>query len=68
MGPSQSQLRLLSPEDRVLYKKWLRRGLLFYSSIVALLVVAVFVNHILTAASSDVAGDTMHTTAIAARK
>ena len=67
MGPSHSQLRLLSPEDRILYKKWLRRSLLFYSTALALLVVAVAANNLLTSTSPDLAGD-MHTAAIAARK
>jgi hypothetical protein len=68
MGPSQSQLRLLSPEDRILYKKWLRGGLLFYSSAMAILVLAAVVNHMITAAPSDVADEPMHTAAIASKK
>jgi hypothetical protein len=68
MGPSQSQFRLLSPEDRIVYKQWLRGGLLFYGSLLALLVFAAIANHSLTAAPSNVAGDTVHTAAISARK
>lgn len=68
MGPSQSQLRLLSPEDRIVYKKWLRRSLLFYSSIMALLICAGYVNHIVAPAPSDVAGDPMHTAAMTVKK
>lgn len=68
MIPSQSQLRLLSPEDRVVYKQWLRRGLLFYCSMTVLLILAAFVNQVFTAAPSDVAGDTIRTAAISARK
>ncbi len=68
MIPSQSQLRLLTPEDRVIYKRWLRRGALFYGSMMALLIVAAFANHVFTAMPSDVAGDKMHTAAISARK
>lgn len=68
MGPSQSQLSLLSPEDRILYKQWLRRGLLLYGSLMALLLVAALANTIFTAAPSNVAGDTMHTAAMTARK
>ena len=67
MGPSQSQLRFLSPEDRIIYKKWLRRSVMFYSTALALLVLAVAVNHLFTSTASDLAGD-MHTAAIAARK
>jgi hypothetical protein len=68
MGPSQSQLRLLSPEDRIVYKQWLRRSLLFYASAMALLILAALANHVFTAPPSDVAGDTMRTAAISARK
>jgi hypothetical protein len=68
MGPSQSQLRLLSPEDRVLYRKWLRGCLLLYSSAAALLVFAAFANHLFTSMPSEVAGEPMHTAAIAAKK
>jgi hypothetical protein len=68
MGPSQSQLRLLSPEDRIVYKQWFRRGLLFYGSLMVLLLFAAFANRIFTAAPSNVAGDTMHTAAISGRR
>jgi hypothetical protein len=68
MGPSHRQLKLLSPEDRIVYKQWLRRGLWFYGSLTALLIVAAFANHVFTAMPSDVAGDPMHTAAISARK
>jgi hypothetical protein len=68
MGPSQNQLRLLSPEDRILYKKWLRGGLLFYSSVMALMVFAAVANHIFTPVSSDIAGDPMQTAAIASKR
>ena len=67
MGPSQSQLRFLSPEDRIIYKKWLRRSVMFYSTALVLLVLAVAVNHLFTSTSSGLAGD-MHTAAIAAKK
>lgn len=68
MGRSVSQLRLLSPEDRIIYKKWLRRSLMFYSTALALLVLAVVANHVLISPSSDVAGDNMQTAAVSARK
>ena len=66
MGPSQSQLRLLSPEDRIIYKKWLRRSVVFYGAALTILVLVVAANH-LFASSTDSAGD-MHTAAITARK
>jgi len=70
MGPSASQLRLLSPEDRIVYKKWLRRSLMFYGTALALLAFAAVANHILAPPSSDVAGDgdSMQTAAITATK
>ena len=67
MGPSQSQLRFLSPEDRNIYKKWLRRSVIFYGTALVLLVLAVAANHLLTSTSPDLAGD-IHTAAIATRK
>jgi hypothetical protein len=63
MGPSLGQLRLLSPEDRTIYKKWLRRCVMFYSAALALLVIAVAANHIFSPVSEDV-----RTAAITARK
>ena len=66
MGPSQRQLKLLSAEDRIVYKQWLRRGLLFYSSAMALLILAAFASRVV--APPEVAGDTMHTAAISAKK
>jgi hypothetical protein len=68
MGPSLSQLRLLSPEDRILCKKWLRGGLLFYGSVMALMVLATVTSHMITSAPSDMAGEPMHTAAIASKK
>jgi hypothetical protein len=68
MGPSQSQLRLLSPEDRIQYKKWLRGGLLIYGSLMAALVFATVASHIFTPVSSDVAGEPLHTAAMASKK
>jgi hypothetical protein len=68
MGPSQNQLRLLSAEDRVLYKKWLRGGLLFYGSAMAALVLAAVGNHMVTSAPSGVADEPVHTAAIVSKK
>ncbi|HET7889093.1 MAG TPA: hypothetical protein VFL62_22930 [Bradyrhizobium sp.] len=68
MGPSQRQLRLLSPEDRIIYMKWLRRSLMLYSTALALLVMAMVANHFFASASSEVAEDSMHTAAIASGK
>jgi hypothetical protein len=68
MGPSQSQLRLLSPEDRILYKKWLRGGLLIYGSLTAAMVLAAVANQTFAPVSSDVAGEPIHTAAMASKK
>ena len=67
MGPSSSQLRLLSPEDRVTYKKWLRRSMMFYGTVLVLLVIAIAASHVFTSGPTELAGD-VHTAAIAARK
>ncbi len=66
MGPSQSQLKLLSPRDRLVYKQWLRCGLWLYGSVVLLLAAAIFANHVFISLPLD--GDTLHTAAISARK
>jgi hypothetical protein len=55
MSPSLSLLRLLSPEDRIIYKKLLRRSLMFYSTALALLVFAVVANHLFSSVSSHLA-------------
>ena len=68
MGPSLSQLRLLSPEDRILYKKWLRGGLLIYGSLMAAMVLVSVASHVFTSASSDVAGEPLHTAAMTSKK
>ena len=67
MGPSSSQLRLLSPEDRIIYRKWLRRSLMLYGTALALLVITIAANHVFTPGSAELAGD-VRTAAITARK
>jgi hypothetical protein len=67
MGPSSNQLRLLSPEDRIIYKKWLRRSLMLYGTALALLVAAIATNHVFTSVPADLAGDT-RTASMTARK
>ena len=68
MGPSQSQWRLLSPEDRILYKKWLRGGLVIYGSLMAAMVLVSVASHVFTSASPDVAGEPLHTAAMTSKK
>lgn len=68
MDPSQNRVELLSDEDRLVYRQWLRRTIVFYSSVVAVLVVAAVANQMLTSAPSDIAGEPIQTAAIAAQK
>ena len=69
MGPSQSQLKLLSPEDRVVYRRWLRGSLLFYGSLMAFLAVVTVASHVfIRSLPSDVASDALRTASISARK
>jgi hypothetical protein len=67
MSNSQSQLERLSPEDRIVYKRWLRGGLLFYGTLTALLIFAAFANQIYTNGPDKVAGNTPHAAGILAR-
>ena len=64
MVPSLDPLRLLSPEDRAIYRRWLRRRVIFYSTAAALLVLAMAANYVLTPVETD----TVHTAAITAGK
>lgn len=68
MGPSQRQLQFLSPEDRVIYRKWLRRSLVFYGTALALLTLAVAANYSTSSQSADGGDEAMHTAAITAKK
>lgn len=67
MDPSQSRIESLSGDDRIVYRQWLRRIVVFYSSIIALMVFAAVANQMFSA-PSDLAGDTLQTAAIAAKK
>ena len=68
MSPSQHQLRSLPPEDRLAYKKWLRRFLLFYGAITVCLGVAAAANYQITGASRAAADDAAGSALVAARK
>jgi hypothetical protein len=68
MGPPQRQLQLLSPEDRVIYRKWLRRSLAFYGTALVLLMLAVAANYNAASQSADGGDEAMHTAAITAKK
>lgn len=67
MSASQSQFERLSPEDRIVYKRWLRGGLLFYGTLTALFICAAFANQIYTNGPDKVAGNPQHTVEVLAR-
>jgi hypothetical protein len=67
MSTSQSQFERLSPEDRLVYRRWLRGGLLFYGTLTALFIFATFANQIYTNGADKVAGNTQHAAEILAR-
>ena len=65
MAHSENQLKYLSTEDRITYMQWLHRGLLFYGTVMALLIFATFANHRF---SDEVASGNVHTAAITAQR
>ena len=67
MSTAQSQFERLSPEDRIVYKRWLRGGLLFYGTLTALFIFAAFANHLYTNGPDKVAGNTQHAAEVLAR-
>ena len=67
MSTSRSQFERLSPEDRIVYKRWLRGGLLFYGTLTALFIFTAFANQIYTNGPDKVAGNTQHAAEILAR-
>jgi hypothetical protein len=67
MSTSHRQFERLSPEDRVVYKRWLRGGLLVYGTLTALFIFAAFANQIYTTGPDEVAGKTQHAAEVLAR-
>jgi hypothetical protein len=67
MSISQSQLKHLSPEDRIAYKRWLRGGLLFYGMLTSLFIFSAFVNQSYTSRADKIAGNTQHAVETVAR-
>jgi hypothetical protein len=67
LSASQSQFERLSPEHRIVYKRWLRGGLLFYGMLTALFIFAAFANQIYTNGPDKVAGNAQHSAEILAR-
>ncbi len=68
MSPSQHQLRSLPPEDRLTYKKWLRRFLFFYGAIAVCLGVAAAANYQIMGGSRAAADNEARSALVAARK
>ena len=68
MGPSKRQYELLSPEDRILYKRWWRNGALSYGILVALLMFAAFTSQIVTKERTRLASNASEMVSISARK
>ena len=68
MSPSQHQLRSLPPEDRLTYKKWLRRFLLFYGAIAVCLGMAAAANYQIRGGSRATADDATRPALVAASK
>jgi hypothetical protein len=68
MGPSKSKFELLSPEDRALYRRWWRNGLLSYGLVVALLMFAVFTSQIFTKERARLASNALNTVEISVQK
>jgi hypothetical protein len=66
MSTPESQFERLSP-DRIVYKRWLRGGLLFYGTLTALFIFAAFANQIYTNGPDKVAGNTQHAAEVLAR-
>jgi hypothetical protein len=68
MSQSESQLKHLSPEDRIVYMQWLRRGLLFHGTLLALLIFAAFANHSFRGMPGEVAGGKVQIAATTAQR
>jgi len=68
MGHSKNQLKYLSPEDRIVYMQWLRRGLLFYGTLMALFIFAAFANQSFRGIPGEVADGKVHVAATTAQK
>jgi hypothetical protein len=68
MSISRSQLDRLSQEDRTVYKRWLRGGLVFYGTLTALLIFSAAANQLYTSKPDKVAGVTAHTAEILAAR
>jgi hypothetical protein len=68
MRPSKSRIELLSPEDRILYRRWWRNGLLSYGIVVALLMFGVFTSQIFTKERARLASSASEIVSISARK
>jgi hypothetical protein len=68
MSPSHRQLMALPPEERAIYKKWLRRALLLYGAVAVVLMVAMTGSLYFKAPDNLAANDTVRSTVSAARR
>jgi hypothetical protein len=68
MPPSRRQLMALSPEERALYKRWLRRDLLFYGTIAIMLMMAITGSRDLASPDNLAANDPARSTVAAAKR
>jgi hypothetical protein len=68
MPPSHRQLMALSPEERTLYKKWLRRDLRLYGTIAIVLIMAITGSRHFTAPDNLAVNDMARSTVAAARR
>ena len=66
MSPSQRQLNALSPEDRRLYRRWLRRCLLLYGAIAFIGMIGISY-HVTVGPQPLAAGDSARSALAAAR-
>jgi hypothetical protein len=68
MSPSHRQLMALPPEERALYKKWLRRALLLYGTVAIVLMLAMTGSRYFMALDNLAANDTARSTLATARR
>jgi hypothetical protein len=68
MSPSHRQLMALPPTERASYKKWLRRALLLYGTLMLVLIAAMSGNRYLTPADNLAANDTAPSTVAPTRR
>jgi hypothetical protein len=68
MSPSRRQLMALPPEERAIYKKWLRRALLVYGAVAVMLLTAISAHQYFRPADNLAANDPSRSTVGATRR